>query len=103
MTDWVPVTKVGVIPPGQCRAFDVDDRMVAVINLDGEYHAIDNICTHAHVELCGGMIADGQIQCPLHGARFDIRTGAVTAPPAYEDLRTYPLRINGDNLEVGID
>jgi 3-phenylpropionate/trans-cinnamate dioxygenase ferredoxin component len=102
MSDWVALAKAEDIPPGQCRAFDVDDRMIAVFNLDGEFHATDNICTHEYAELCDGMIIDGQIQCPMHGARFDIRTGAVTAPPAYEPLNTYPVRLDGDTLEVDL-
>lgn len=77
--------------------------MIALVNLDGDYHAIDNICTHAYAELCNGMIIGDQIQCPLHGARFSILTGAVTAPPAYEPLNTYPVRVSGDAIEVQID
>ncbi len=102
MSDWVAVAKAGDIPPGQCRAFDVDGRMVAIVNLDGEYHGIDSICTHAFAELCDGMIIGDEIQCPLHGARFSILTGAVTAPPAYEPLNTYPVRLDGDTLEVDL-
>jgi 3-phenylpropionate/trans-cinnamate dioxygenase ferredoxin component len=100
MTDWVAVAKRDEIAPGECHAVEIDDQMIAVFNLDGEFYAIDNICTHAHAELCDGMIIDGQITCPLHGARFNIRTGEVTAPPAYEPLGTYPARVNGDIVEV---
>ncbi len=103
MSDWVAVAKAGEIPPGQCRAFDIDDRMIAVVNLDGDYHAIDNICTHAYAELCDGKIIGDEIQCPLHGARFSILTGAVTAPPAYEPLNTYPVRVSEDTIEVQVD
>lgn len=91
------------IPPGQCRAFDVDDRMIAIVNLGGEFFAIDNICTHAYAELSEGKIVGDEIQCPLHGARFSIRTGAVTAPPAYEPLNTYPVRIEGGSIEIRLD
>ncbi len=103
MSEWFAVARAEDIPPGQCRAFDVDGRMIALVNLDGDYHAIDNICTHAYAELCNGMIIGDQIQCPLHGARFSILTGAVTAPPAYEPLNTYPVRVSGDAIEVQID
>ncbi len=103
MSNWIPLARAEDIPPGRCRAFDVDDRMIAVVNLDGEFFAIDNICTHAYAELCQGPIVGDQIQCPLHGARFSIRTGAVTAPPAYEPLNTYPVRVEGDSIEIRID
>lgn len=102
MSGWVALAKAGDIPPGQCRAFDVDDRMIALVNLDGEFYAIDNICTHAYAELSEGRIVGDEIQCPLHGARFSIRTGAVTAPPAFEPLNTYSVRVNGDDLEVQV-
>lgn len=103
MSSWVPLAKAGDILPGQCRAFEVDDRMIAIVNLDGEYFAIDNICTHAYAELSDGKIVGDEIQCPLHGARFSIRTGAVTAPPAYEPLNTYPVRVEGGSVNIRID
>ncbi len=102
MSGWVPLARAEDIPPGQCRAFDIDDRMIAIVNLDGEYFAIDNICTHGYAELSEGKIVGDEIQCPLHGARFSIRTGAVTAPPAYEPLNTYPVRLAGDTIEVDV-
>lgn len=100
MTGWTEVAKRGDIPPGEARAAVVDERMIAVVNLDGEFYAIDNICTHAYVVLTEGCIVDGQIECPLHRARFDVRTGAVTAPPAYEPLQTYEVRVEGDAVLV---
>lgn len=76
--------------------------MVAVINLGGTFYAIDNICTHAYAELCDGMIFGDRIQCPLHGAQFNIRTGAAETPPAYEPLKTYPVRIlNDGSIQIG--
>lgn len=97
---WHEVAGTAEIPEGQCKAVILDDRMLAIINLDGDFYAIDNICTHDHVELCGGMILGDRIQCPLHGAQFNIRTGAVEAPPAYEPLATYPVRVEGDVVLV---
>lgn len=99
---WTEVAKQAEIPPGQCKAVIVDERMIAVVNLDGEFYAIDNVCTHAFALLTEGKIIDGQIQCPLHAARFDIRTGAVTAPPAYEALETYEVKVEGDAVLVQV-
>lgn len=100
MSDWVEVAKREEIAPGQAKAITVDDLMLALVNLDGEFFAVDNICTHAFAVLTEGPMADGQLQCPLHGARFDVRTGAVTAPPAWEPLRTYEVRVEGDVVSV---
>lgn len=100
MDEWVDVAAVTEIPPGQCKAADLDDTMIAVINVDGEFYAIDNICTHEYAELCDGMILGDEIQCPLHGAQFNIITGEVTAPPAYEPLRTYQVRVVEDRIQV---
>lgn len=102
MTDsgWVEVARVEEVPPDRCIGVDVDDRMIAVVNLGGEFFAIDNVCTHAYAELSDGKIIGDEIECPLHGARFNIKDGSVAAPPAYEPLNTYAVRISGDRIEV---
>ncbi len=93
MTDWVDVAPVQDIAPGQCKVMDVDDVMVAVFNLGGEFYAIEDVCTHDGGELASGEIDGEAIVCPRHGARFCIRTGAVLEPPAYEPVDTFPVRI----------
>lgn len=93
--EWTEVAQVGDIPPGEAKAVVVDDRMIAVVNLDGEFYAIDNVCTHAFAILTEGRIEDDCISCPLHAARFNIRTGEVVSPPAYEPLQTYEVRVSG--------
>lgn len=103
MSEWRDVAQAGEIPAGQCKAVIVDDRLLAVVNLDGSYYAVDNVCTHDYAELCDGMILGDRIQCPLHGAQFDIRTGAVEAPPAYEPLKTYAVRIVGGVVQALVD
>jgi 3-phenylpropionate/trans-cinnamate dioxygenase ferredoxin subunit len=97
---WTEVARRGDIPPGEARPFVVDERQIAVVNLDGEFHAIDNLCTHAWVLLTGGRVVDGQIECPIHHARFDIRSGAVTWPPAYEPIAIHEVRLDGDAVLV---
>ncbi len=93
MTDWVDVARVQDIAPGRCKVVDVDDVMVAVFNLGGEFYAIEDVCTHDGGELASGEIDGEAIVCPRHGARFCIRTGAVLEPPAYEAVDTFPVRI----------
>lgn len=103
MSEWFDVARRDEIPPGGCKAVEAGGRSIAVVNLDGEFYAIDNLCTHEHAELSDGWIFGDEIECPLHGARFNIRTGQATAPPAYEPLRTYPVRIENEVVKVRLE
>ena len=100
MSDWVEVAGVEEIPPGEWMVADVDDVEVAVFNLDGQFYAIENICTHDYSELTGGCVEDGQIVCPRHGARFCIRTGAALTPPAYEPVPTLEVEVSDGRVRV---
>ena len=93
MAGWLDVAGIDELGPGSRRVVDVDGVAVAVFNLDGEYFAIQDICTHDGGELANGKLEGEVIICPRHGARFSIKTGAVLGPPAYEDVRTYPVRV----------
>lgn len=100
MSDWLRVAPVAEFPPGTRRVVDLDGTRVAVFNLDGAYHAIEDTCSHDGGELASGELEGHDIICPRHGASFDILTGAVTAPPAYEPIATLPTRIDGGWVEV---
>ena len=93
MSDWVRVCASHELQPGRCRVLDVDGAQVAVVNVDGEFHAIEDVCTHDGGQLTGGTICGHEIECPRHGARFDLRTGAALCPPAYEATAVFPIRI----------
>ena len=90
MTEWVDVAPVGDIENRQSVVVEVDGISVVIFNLDGEYCALEDVCTHDGAEIASGCLVGDAIECPRHGARFDIRTGAVEAPPAYEPLQTFP-------------
>lgn len=100
MSDWQDVARVDELPPGVHRVVDVDGVMVAVFNVDGGYYAIEDVCTHDGGTLTGGSVAGEQIVCPRHGARFSIKTGAVLAPPAYEPINTFPVRVHAGRVQV---
>lgn len=93
MSDWVRVCASHELQPGHCRVLDVEGAQVAVVNVDGEFHAIEDVCTHDGGQLTGGAICGFEIECPRHGARFDLRTGAALCPPAYEPTAVFPIRI----------
>jgi 3-phenylpropionate/trans-cinnamate dioxygenase ferredoxin subunit len=103
MTGWVKVAPVEDLPPGSRRVADVDGVAVAVFNLDGGYYAIEDTCTHDGGELASGELVGEEIVCPRHGARFNIKSGAVTAPPAYSAVATFPVRVAAGWVEVRDD
>ncbi|HXT03873.1 MAG TPA: non-heme iron oxygenase ferredoxin subunit [Casimicrobiaceae bacterium] len=100
MSDWIDVVAENELAPGTWRTIDVDGTDVAVFNLDGAYYAIEDVCTHDGGVLTGGEVDGDVIVCPRHGARFSIRTGEVLAPPAYEDVPTFPVRIEAGIVQV---
>ena len=100
MSDWVTVAAVAELTPGMRRIVDVDDVQIAVFNLNGEFYAIEDVCTHDYAPLDDAKLEGDEVICPRHGARFCIRTGAVTAPPAYEPVTTFPVRIHDGQVQV---
>jgi 3-phenylpropionate/trans-cinnamate dioxygenase ferredoxin subunit len=90
--DWTLVARAEDFPPGTRRVVDVGGVRVVVFNLDGDYHALEDVCTHDGGELASGTLEGCEIVCPRHGARFDARTGAVTAPPANEPVPAMAMR-----------
>jgi 3-phenylpropionate/trans-cinnamate dioxygenase ferredoxin subunit len=98
--EWITVGPEENIPPGDYAQIEVNDVLVAVFNVLGEFYAIDDICTHDGGELAGGAVEDHVVICPRHGARFCLRTGAALTPPAYEPVRTYETRVLNGVVQV---
>jgi 3-phenylpropionate/trans-cinnamate dioxygenase ferredoxin subunit len=103
MDDWIEVAKVGDIAPGGFRVVEVNGAMVAVFNVNGAFHALDDVCTHDGGSLSGGEVQGEEVVCPRHGAKFNIRTGEVTAPPAYEAVHVFPVRVEDGRIWVRDD
>lgn len=102
-TGWVRVASRRDIAEGEVLGVEVVDHSIALYDVDGRIFATDNICTHAYARLSDGWLDAEVIECPLHAARFDVRTGKVLDPPATEDLKTYPVRILGEEIEIKLD
>ena len=100
MTSFVSVARASEIPVNSTRRVRVHERLIAIYNLDGEFFATDDTCTHARASLSEGQICGDEIVCPLHFATFDIKTGRCTGGPAIDDLRTYPLRVVDDEIQI---
>jgi len=81
---------------------DVEGMQIAVYNVEGELFATDNVCTHAFALLTDGYLDGGIVECPLHAGCFDVRTGEGMGDPISENIKTYRVRVIGDNIEVEI-
>ncbi len=98
---WVDVKKAIDFPEGSREVVDLDYTTVIVFNLHNEFYAIDHLCTHADFGLDDADCTnDGIITCPYHGAKFCIKTGQVTAPPAFENINTFKVRIEKGMVQV---
>jgi len=102
MGEFVKVANMADVPAGGCLRVDVGSEAIGLFNVDGEVYAISDTCTHAEASLCEGDIEGDEVLCPLHFASFNIRTGECTGPPADEDLKTYPIRIVDEMIEVEV-
>jgi 3-phenylpropionate/trans-cinnamate dioxygenase ferredoxin component len=100
MAKFVKVARVEDIAPGEKRIFEVDGTLVVVINLDGQFYAIEDVCTHDGGPLGEGRLEGAQIICPRHGARFDVRTGDALTLPAFEPVPTFEVKVEGGDVLV---
>ena len=95
---FVAVAKIGEIAPGTVKVVRVGDASVGVANVDGEYFAFADLCTHDDGPVAEGELDDHIIECPRHGAKFDIRTGAVRQLPAVVPIPVYAVQVDGDTI-----
>lgn len=96
---WIKVCDAADVQQERAFAVEIEGRMIAVYQVDGRYFATDNVCPHAYALLSDGWLEGMEIECPLHGARFDIETGAVLEGPAECALKTYPVRVEADEVQ----
>ena len=102
MGEFVKIASANEIAPGQARLVNVKGKEIALFNIEGTFFALENACTHEEGPLSEGDVEGYEVTCPWHGARFDIRTGAVLCAPAYDDVARYNVRIMGTDIEVEI-
>ncbi len=97
---WHTVAKASKVGKGEMTGAKVGDTEIAVYNVGGKLCATENVCTHEFALLTDGLLEGGVVECPYHQGRFDVCTGKVVAAPPYQDLRTFPVRVTGDDIEV---
>lgn len=100
--DWHRVARTSDVVAAAPKAVRIGNRLVALYRIAGKVYATDNICSHEFAELADGMLDGEYIECPLHQARFHVPTGKATSLPATEDIATFPVRIEGEDVLVGM-
>ena len=102
MPNWIPLAKLSECPPGEGRELIAAGRIVALFNVDGEFHALDGICPHQGGPLGKGALTGCIVTCPWHGWQYDVRTGRHTTIASLEHPR-FELKIEGDEILIRID
>ena len=100
MAQFVKVATADEIAPGTGKQIEANGKQIALFNLDGNFYAIDNTCTHRGGPLAEGFVEGEEVTCPWHGAQFNITTGAVVGPPATQNVAKYNVRVQGNDIEI---
>ena len=100
---FVTVASVSETPPGRISVHEVDGKRVALCNVNGEFYAIDDVCTHDGGPLDQGVLEGDRVECPRHGAKFDVKTGRAVVLPAVRPVKTYPVAVDGDEVKVRVE
>ncbi|MBI1942388.1 MAG: non-heme iron oxygenase ferredoxin subunit [Betaproteobacteria bacterium] len=99
---FVEAAQAAELPPGRMKRIDVGGRRILLANVAGRFYAVDDTCTHEEASLSKGFLKGELVKCPLHGSRFNVCTGKALEEPAEEDLRTYPVRLEGGHILIGV-
>jgi 3-phenylpropionate/trans-cinnamate dioxygenase ferredoxin subunit len=102
MSGYVKVAEADELRPGEKMLIELDGQFIALINVDGNYYAIDDVCTHDGGPLAEGELDGHEIICPRHGARFDVRTGEALSMPAFEPVPTYEVKVEGKDILIAL-
>jgi 3-phenylpropionate/trans-cinnamate dioxygenase ferredoxin subunit len=100
--EFIPIGSVEELEQGERLFIEIDGKPIVILNINGEYYAIGDVCSHDDGPVGEGNVEGYEIICPRHGAHFDIRTGRVLALPAFVDIPAYPIRVVDRQIEIGI-
>lgn len=100
---WARVAAKGDIAEGRCIGVRSGSLDIAIYHLPGgDFRATDNVCSHAYALLSDGWMENGCIECPLHSARFDIKTGRALSAPAFDAVKVFPVKLEGNDVLVKV-
>ena len=102
MPDFVKVAERTDFTDPSKRILEVDDRLIVVLLIDGQYYCIDDVCTHDGGPLGDGQLCGFELACPRHGAKFDVRSGAALTMPATEATVVHDIKVEGNDVLVCI-
>ena len=102
MAHFVKVATTDELEDQQAKLVEVDGQKISLFRVDGTFYALSDTCTHRGGPLSEGTVEEAEVTCPWHGARFDIKSGAVLGPPAGREVRSYPVRVSGADVEIEI-
>ena len=100
---FIQLARLDEVKPGKMLCVVHGNQRIMLANVDGTIHAVDDMCSHEDASLSTGSLKGDCVKCPLHGSRFDLNTGEPLDEPAYEPIRVYPVKIDGDAICVAID
>ncbi len=103
MAEFINVTTTDDIEPGRVQVYEVAGKEIAICNVDGTFYAIDDICTQDGGSLDQGELLGDQIECPRHGALFNVKTGKALTLPAVAPVKSYPVQVDGDDIKVEVE
>jgi len=102
MNEWIEVARCDELPEGSKKLIEIDGRAIALFNVGGSFHAIDDVCTHDGGPLAEGELSGREIQCPRHGARFDVVTGRPLCMPAVEPVAVHRVQIHDGRVFIAL-
>lgn len=100
--EFVPIGSIDEVKQGERFFVEIDGQPIVILNINEQYYAIADVCSHDDGPVGEGTLEGFEIVCPRHGARFDVRDGKVLALPAFVDIPSYPVRVTNDQIEIGI-
>jgi nitrite reductase/ring-hydroxylating ferredoxin subunit len=102
MTQFMKVATTDELEDQQAKLVEVEGQKIALFRVDGAFYALSDTCTHRGGPLSEGTVEGAEVTCPWHGAKFDIRTGAVLGPPAQQGVKSCPVRVTGADIEIEV-
>ncbi len=101
--NFIPLTKTTEVPENRVTSFEIKGHNVVLSQVKGEFFAVQNECSHARQSFDNGRVRGHKLLCPLHGAIFDIRDGSVLSAPAFQAIKSYPLKVEGDDILICLE